>query len=47
LAEGKPKKVALNNVTNKLVKVICAVVISQTPYDADYRSTKPGLAATA
>ncbi len=44
LAEGKPKKVALNNVANKLLKVICAVVTSQTPYDADYRSVKPNLA---
>ena len=44
LAEGKPKKVALNNVANKLLKVICAVVTSQTPYDADYRSVKPKFA---
>lgn len=47
LAEGKPKKVALNNVANKLLKVICAVIISQTPYDADYRSVKPALTPTA
>ncbi|MBI5652898.1 MAG: IS110 family transposase [Chloroflexi bacterium] len=40
LAEGKPKKVALNNVANKLLKIICAVVTTQTPYDADYRSVK-------
>lgn len=41
VAEGKPKKVALNNVANKLVKVICAVATSQTPYSADYRSVRP------
>jgi transposase len=47
LAEGKPKKVALNNVANKLIKVICAVVTSQRPYDADYCSTKPAFAHAA
>jgi transposase len=47
LTEGKPKKVALNNVANKLLKVICAVVTSQMPYDADYRSVKPGSASIA
>ena len=44
LAEGKPKKVALNNVANKLLKVMCAVITSQTAYDADYHSAKPALA---
>ncbi len=47
LAEGKPKKVALNNVANKLLKVICAVVNSQTPYDVDYRAVKLELAKAA
>jgi transposase len=47
LADGKPKKVALNNVANKLLKVICAVVTSQMPYDADYGSVKPALATLA
>jgi transposase len=47
LAEGKPKKVALNNVANKLLKVICAVVTSQTPYNADFRSVKPASAKIA
>lgn len=47
LAEGKPKKVALNNVANKLLKVICAVVTSQIPYNADFRSVKPASAKIA
>lgn len=47
LAEGKPKKVALNNVANKLLKVICAVVITQTPYNPDYGATTPELAKAA
>jgi transposase len=41
LAEGKPKKLALNNVANKLLKIICAVVASQTPYDPNHYSAKP------
>lgn len=43
VAEGKPKKVALNNVANKLLKIICAVVTTQTPYIANYRSVSPAL----
>lgn len=45
LAEGKPKKVALNNVANKLVKIACAVLVSQQPYDPNYRSRQPLTAA--
>ena len=41
--EGKPKKLALNNVANKLLKIICAVATAQTPYDANYVSAKPSL----
>lgn len=37
LAEGKPKRLVLNNVANKLLKVMCAVMESQTPYDPNYR----------
>ncbi len=41
--EGKPKKVILNNIANKLLKVMVAVVRSRTPYIPDYRSVHPGL----
>jgi transposase len=41
--EGKPKKVVLNNIANKLVKIMCAVVKSQTPYISNYRSVHPAL----
>jgi transposase len=34
--EGKPKRLVLNNVANKLLKVMCAVMESQTPYDPNY-----------
>lgn len=36
LAEGKCKRLVLNNVANKLLRIICAVLTSQTPYQADY-----------
>jgi len=46
LAEGKPKKLALNNIANKMLKIICAVVTTQMPYDANYRSVKPSAVRT-
>lgn len=36
LAEGKSKRVIFNNVANKLLKVMCAVLRAQTPYDPNY-----------
>ncbi len=41
LAEGKLKQVAFNNVANKLLKIICAVLRSGTPYIPNYRSVNP------
>jgi transposase len=41
LAEGKPKRLALNNVANKLVRIICAVLNSQSPYDPRHHSVQP------
>jgi len=38
IQEGKPKRLVLNNVANKLLKVMCAVMESQTPYDPNYHS---------
>ena len=43
VAEGKPKKVVLNNIANKLVKIMCAVVKTKTPYISNYRSIHPAL----
>lgn len=43
VAEGKPKKVVLNNIANKLLKIMCAVINSQTPYIPNYRSVHPAL----
>ena len=41
--EGKPKKLIFNNIANKLLKIIVAVVRSQTRYIPNYRSVNPAL----
>ena len=43
VAEGKAKKLVLNNVANKLVRIICAILKSQTEYDPNYGTRKPAL----
>lgn len=40
LAEGKPKSLVLNNVANKLVRVVCAVLNTRIPYQATDCSAK-------
>lgn len=47
VAEGKPKKLVLNNIANKLVIIMCAVVRTQTPYIPNYRSVHPALLLNA
>jgi transposase len=42
-AEGKSGQLVLNNIANKLVKIMCAVVRTQTPYIKNYRSIHPAL----
>ena len=39
--EGKAKRLIINNVENKLLRIICAVVRDQQPYYATYRSAPP------
>lgn len=41
--EGKPKRLVLNNIANKLLKVITAVLKSGTPFIPNYRSVSPML----
>ncbi|NOH00648.1 MAG: IS110 family transposase [Chloroflexi bacterium] len=41
LAEGKHKKLVLNNIQNKLLKIACAVVRSQQPYIPNYGPVNP------
>ncbi len=45
-AEGKPPTLILNNMANKLIKIICAVLREQKPYIPNYRSTHPALLNT-
>jgi transposase len=41
LAEGKPGKLVLNNIQNKLLKIACAVIRSQKPFIPNYVSVNP------
>jgi len=41
LAEGKAKKLVLNNVANKLIKIACAMLKSNSRYVSTYRSVNP------
>ena len=47
VAEGKPKRLVLNNIANKLLKVVCALVRSESIYIHNYRSVQPILLKTA
>ena len=42
-AEGKSARLVLNNIENKLLKIICAVLRSNTPYDPNYCAVQPHL----
>ncbi len=43
LAEGKQKQLILNNIANKLLKIVCAIARTRTPYIPGYRSIHPQL----
>jgi transposase len=43
LREGKPKPLILNNIANKLLRVLCAMIRSGKPYMENYRSRNPRL----
>lgn len=43
VAEGKPKRLVLNNVANKLLKIVCALIKTETDYISNYRSVNPRL----
>lgn len=43
LAEGKPKQLIINNIANKLLKIVCAIARTRTPYIPGYRSIHPQL----
>lgn len=46
-AAGKPKPLVLNNIANKLLKRLCAMMQSGTPYNPDHHSVNPRLLALA
>lgn len=41
LAEGKPRRLVLNNIENKLIRIMCAVLRDRQPYDLNYLPTRP------
>jgi transposase len=43
-AEGKNGRLILNNIANKLLRILCAMINSKTPYLPKYRSINPVLA---
>ncbi len=47
VAEGKAKRLVINNIANKLLKVICAMIREQAPYITNYRSVNPTLLKSA
>ena len=47
-AEGKPARLVLNNISNKLLRIICAVLRSgRQPYYETHRSVNPNLLQTS
>ena len=47
VAEGKPKRLVLNNISNKLLKVVCALVRTESEYIPNYKSVNPMLLKSA
>jgi transposase len=41
--QGKPKKLVINNIANKLLRIVCAVLRTQTPFIIGYQSIHPQL----
>lgn len=41
--EGKPKALILNNISNKLLKILCALIKHDKPYIENYQSVNPRL----
>jgi transposase len=38
---GKAGRLVINNIENRLLKIICAIIRTRTPYISDYRSVNP------
>jgi transposase len=41
LAEGKAKRLVLNNISNKIIKIACSLVKNNMQYNESYRSVNP------
>jgi len=41
--EGKPKMLVLNNIANKLLRVLCGMINNRQPYIEDHMSVHPRL----
>ena len=41
--EGKPKALVINNIANKLLRIICGMIKNKKPYIPDYQSIHPRL----
>jgi transposase len=39
-AKGKPGGVVMNNLENKLLRMACAIILTNRPYDKDYKSIR-------
>lgn len=46
-AEGKPARLVLNNISNKLLRIVCAVLREGKPYYDTHRSINPALLRNA
>ena len=43
VAEGKPRRLVLNNLENRLLRVLCAMIEHRQPYIPNYVSVQPML----
>ena len=43
VGEGKSKRLVLNNIANKLIKILVALIISKKPYIKNFLSINPML----
>lgn len=46
-AEGKPRRLVLNNIANKLLRVLCGMIKHKQPYQENYQSINPVLLQNA
>jgi hypothetical protein len=41
--EGKPKQLVINNIANKLPRILCGMIKNKQPYIENYQSVHPRL----